>query len=73
MKHIHPEIHEEEPGKVRAGVVIEENGLWACPGLDEYYDTVEEAIAIAQEIAEDYYSECVEQGDEVELGDLRVM
>lgn len=70
MKTIHPEIHEEYEGHWRAGCVIEENGMLNCPGLDEYYDNRDDAVAAAQDIAEYYFDGCMDTETEAQLGEL---
>ena len=69
MKKVYAEIAEEHghQGNWRAGVVIQENGLAACPGWDTYHLTRSEAIASAMSMAEDYTAECIEQGEDAEF------
>lgn len=72
MKKVYPEVWKMHDGTWQGGVMIEENGLGACPGLDCYVDTRKEAIEEAEATALDYYGECIEQSAEVELCELRV-
>lgn len=75
ITHIHPEIaydHSRTDKPWRAGMVCIRDGIAMCPGLDYWFATREEAEEVAAEIAEDYYAEAADQGDNVVLGTLRV-
>jgi len=67
MTTVYAEIQYYE-GKWRAGIVMEKNGLWACPGLDDYFDTREEAEQDALNKMEDYAAECEDQGEDIQRG-----
>lgn len=60
--------HDPLEGKWRAGIVMERNGLWACPGLDDWFDTREEAEQDALDKMEDYAAECEDQGIDIRRG-----
>lgn len=72
MKTICGEVWYTAAGRWQGGIVIFENDMGNCPGLDQTYDNKEDAIAWAEDTALDYYGECIEQGDEAELGNLRI-
>ena len=62
--------HDPLEGKWRAGIVCERDGLWACPGLDDWFETRDQAVADALDKMDNYVAECEDQGEDVRRGGI---
>ena len=72
MKTVYGEVYKMADGRWQGGIVIFENGMANCPGLDQHYESKDKAVAWAEETAIDYAYECNEQGDEAEYAGVRI-
>lgn len=72
MKKIYAEVWHRGDGDWQGGIVIIENGMANCPGLDQHYSSEAQAVAWAEETAIDYVGECKDQGVNAVYAGLRI-